>query len=70
MFQLDQQQAKVTSFNPRAEKHGEENVPAGDVRFQVACPNTVLDAFGKETDLLPSGARGHQSGHLERLRMV
>lgn len=47
MFELDKQQAKITSFNPRAEKHGEENVPAGDIRIQVACPNTVLDHFGK-----------------------
>lgn len=47
MFQLDSEQAKITSFNPRAEKHGEENVPAGDIRVQVACPNTVLDHFGK-----------------------
>lgn len=60
MFQLDQQQAKVTSFNPRAEKHGEENVPAGDVRFQVACPNTVLDAFGKS--LRPALYRKAASG--------
>lgn len=47
MFQLAEEQAKITSFNPRAEKHGEENVPAGDIRVQVACPNTVLDHFGK-----------------------
>lgn len=47
MFQLDQQQVKVTSFNPRAEKNGEENVPAGDLKVKAACPNTVLDHFGK-----------------------
>ena len=47
MFELDKVQAKITSFNPRAEKHGEENVPAGDIRVQVACPNTILDHFGK-----------------------
>jgi hypothetical protein len=36
MFQLDQQQVKVTSFNPRAEKNGDENVPAGDLRVEAA----------------------------------
>jgi len=47
MFQLEATQAKVTSFNPRAEKNGDENVPAGDLKVKVACPNTVLDFFGK-----------------------
>lgn len=36
MFSLTNQQTKITSFNPRAEKHGEENVPAGDIRTRIA----------------------------------
>lgn len=45
MFTMTKQAAKVAAFNPRAEKHGEENVPAGDIKFQVAAHSTVLDHF-------------------------
>lgn len=37
--------AKVASFNPRAEKHGEKNVAAGDIKFDVKVHSSVLDAF-------------------------
>lgn len=45
MFELTNHDAKVSSFNPRAEKHGEENEMAGDLKFQVDCPASVLDVF-------------------------
>lgn len=44
-FQLDQQIAKITSLNPRAEKHGEDNVPACDIGFEVNAHSRVLDLF-------------------------
>ncbi len=45
MFALQDHDAKVASFNPRAEKHGEENVPAGDIKFEIAAHSSILDAF-------------------------
>jgi hypothetical protein len=47
MFSLENQQAKIASFNPRAEKHGDENVPSGDLKLEVTCANSVLDHFDK-----------------------
>lgn len=47
MFNLENHQAKIASFNPRAEKHGEENVSAGDLKFEVTCGNSALDHFDK-----------------------
>jgi hypothetical protein len=44
-FTLKKQQAKISSFNPRAEKHGDENVPAGDIKFEVKAHSSVLDTF-------------------------
>lgn len=47
MLQLTNVQAKLASFNPRAEKHGDENVPAGDLKFELRTHSSVLDAFDK-----------------------
>lgn len=47
MFELDQTQIRILNFNPRVEKHGEENVPAGDLKIEVTVHNGVLDAFDK-----------------------
>jgi len=44
-FALQNHQAKIASFNPRAEKHGDENVPAGDIKFEVKAHSSVLDLF-------------------------
>ena len=43
MFELKKHPAKVSSFNPRAEKHGDENVPAGDIIFETRVHSSVLD---------------------------
>jgi hypothetical protein len=45
MFRLEKQQALLSNFNPRAEKHGQENVPAGDLKIAVTCHNSVLEEF-------------------------
>lgn len=45
MFELNQQQAKLNSVNPRAEKHGTENVMAADLGFTVKVANGVLSEF-------------------------
>lgn len=47
MFNLENHPAKIASFNPRAEKHGDENVIAGDLKFEVTCGNGALDHFDK-----------------------
>jgi len=47
-FQLYRQPAKIDSFNPRAEKHGESNVPAGDIKITVVGHSSMLDAFSKQ----------------------
>lgn len=46
-FQLCRQVAKIDSFNPRAEKHGDENVPAGDIKFTTTGHSSMLDAFNR-----------------------
>jgi hypothetical protein len=48
MFTLHKQQAKIAGYNPRAEKHGEKNVPAGDVKFEVSAHASALTAFGPD----------------------
>lgn len=44
-FSLSKHPCKISSFNPRAEKHGEENVPAGDIKFETRVHSSVLDLF-------------------------
>lgn len=47
-FNLKATTAKLNSFNIRAEKHGEENVPAGDLKLTIKAANTILDTFDPE----------------------
>lgn len=47
-FELEAQQAKLTSVNPRAELHGEDKKPAVDLKFEVAADNGVLANFGAD----------------------
>lgn len=44
MFELKDHPCKV-DFNPRAEKHGDENVPAGTITLITRVHSKVLDAF-------------------------
>ncbi len=44
-FNLTKTAAKLNSFNIRAEKHGDENVPAGDLKLTIKAANTILDIF-------------------------
>ncbi len=45
MLQTDKAIAKIASFNPRAEKHGEDNKLAADIKVQMSIGNGVLDQF-------------------------
>ena len=47
MFEVDQTSAFVSSVNMRAEKHGDENKLASDIKFEVHLSNTILDEFDK-----------------------
>ena len=47
MFSLSQQQTKITSFTPRMEKHGDENVLAGTLKLETTVHSSVLDNFDK-----------------------
>jgi hypothetical protein len=45
MFAVNNVQAKLASMNTRAEKHGEEPVPATDLKFKLALHSSVLHHF-------------------------
>ncbi len=47
MFNLDKHDAKITSVNPRREKHGKEGKPGFDVKFSIQTSNTTLDMLQK-----------------------
>ena len=48
MFELVDHTVKLASVNPRAEIHGEERVPAFDLKLEVACTSDVLIHFHPE----------------------
>lgn len=52
MFQTDTVTAVLSSVNPRAEVHGDDQVPAVDFGLTFDSPNAVLEHFGPQ--LLPS----------------
>lgn len=45
MFSLQNQSAKLSSVNPRAEIHGDEHVMAADIKFEIRVSNDVLSEF-------------------------
>lgn len=47
MFALTNQPTKITSFTPRMEKHGDENVLAGTLKLETTMHSSVLDLFDK-----------------------
>jgi len=80
MFRIENQQVKICNFNIRAEKHGDENVKAGDLKIECTMHSSVLDCFdkgirkllyrkpasGEQTDL-PLGDDGLTARKLPRL---
>lgn len=44
-LQLEKQACKIDSFNPRAERHGEEKVPAADLRISINGHSSLMDQF-------------------------
>lgn len=45
MISFNNTTAKILSVNPRAEKHGDENVLAGDLKFQIKAHSKILHSF-------------------------
>ncbi len=45
MFQLESHDAVFSNLNLRKEKHGEDKVPAADMKFAVQAQNTILDTI-------------------------
>lgn len=48
MFQLTDHEAKIANFNPRAEKNGDKNNLAADIKFEIAGHSSLLDAFDQQ----------------------
>lgn len=48
MFDLDQATVKLSSVNPRAEKHGEDTKPACDLKIEAVLPSSALIHFHPE----------------------
>lgn len=45
MLELNEQKAKLSSVNPRAELHGDDKVTACDLHFELRMSNDVLSFF-------------------------
>lgn len=63
---FEKQPARLTTFNPRAEKHGPERKPAGDVKLSLVVDRNVLAAFDPVLPQLlfvqPSETRANPDG--------
>lgn len=72
MFELNDATAKVVNFNPRAERHGDENKLAGDLKLVVAVSSSVLDYFqkGLRQALYRKAAQGEQIKNEVQLTLV
>ena len=80
-LQFTNQKMLLASVNARAEVHGEEREPAGDIRLESDLPNDVLNVFhpglknllysfdkGRERDLADQG-KAHEPGFTPDLRL-
>jgi len=71
MFSLQKQTAKLCSFNPRSEIHGEEKVSAADLGIQIKVSNDVLSEFDPllKSSLYAKADQGDiEPGHLPSLK--
>ena len=51
MFSLDKKSATLDNLNLRAEKHGDETVPAADLKVSMQASNLILNAFDQSLRL-------------------
>ena len=72
MFELEKASSFISSFNPRAEKHGEDNKLAADIKVELQLHNSALDSFHK--DLRPAlfrkPAKGEQQDLIDKDAMT
>ena len=47
MFTVTAYEAKYLNYNPRPEKHGDEDVPAADLKFELIGPHSMIECFGE-----------------------
>lgn len=68
MFELAKTSAKIANFNPRAEKHGEDNKLAADIKVELQVHNSVLDNFDKKLrgTLFRKPGKGEQPDMLDK----
>lgn len=45
MFSIEKQTANFNSWNPRTELHGDERIPAADIKVDMAVSNDILSQF-------------------------
>ena len=67
MLALNHAHAKVNGFTPRAERHGDEIVPAGSMKFTATVSNLILDELSKglRKDLYRKASSGEQQDLIE-----
>ncbi len=63
-FDLSRQTARINSVNPRAEKHGDEDVPAVDVKLTMALDADCLVMFGSRLRASLFETNGTDAGDL------
>lgn len=47
MFTVENHEAELFHLNTRTERHGEDNVPASDLKFVIAGPHSMIQCFGE-----------------------
>jgi hypothetical protein len=68
MFGLDNAPAKIANVNPRAEKHGEDNKLAADIKIELQAHNSILDSFDEKLRkaLFRKPGKGEQQDMLDK----
>lgn len=67
MFELQDKTVKIANVNLRAEKHGDENELACDIKIEAHCPASVLDSF--DPAIAPFLFRAPKTGEQQSLPM-
>lgn len=65
MFQLEKHIGRFQNLNLRKERHGEEEVPAADMKFQVTAQNKILDTI--DPRIVPAFWKKAEKGQNENL---
>jgi len=68
MFELTKANVKIANVNPRAEKHGDENKLAADIKIELQVHNSALDSFDEKLRkaLFRKPGKGEQQDLLDK----